>query len=250
MSIRDAISALIGFGRRTTTPTPAPVAVQPDRIDVHRGVDVKANADIISGWKFCATMQLRTPIRVLSRHGEVHPGIDTEPPVIAHEMWEGIWIPEAKKVTYRSLGIDIDEPAFSMASDVGPIRADGGDYLPFLLAVRGAAEAPGTIKTRRDAVAVVLSVAAHKPFVRALGGKSAILERLFPSFLATIPRLSAGSAAAVAKLGYDTPARLAGATDEQLLGVSGVGPKLLSTIRTAAKAAPDQSSSFVDRVTR
>ena len=73
--------------------------------------------DVISGLEFNATMQLRTPLRVLKRHGEIHSDINTELPQIVNEMWEGIWL--AKTRTFRELGIDIDEfQESTMASNI------------------------------------------------------------------------------------------------------------------------------------
>jgi hypothetical protein len=39
----------------------------------------RKNADVIAGLAFCATMQLRTPLRVLVRHGEVHRHMNSPP---------------------------------------------------------------------------------------------------------------------------------------------------------------------------
>jgi hypothetical protein len=65
----------------------------------------KSNQDIIKGLEFIATLQLRTPLRVLLRHGEIHTDINTEPPKIAMEMWEGWW--HTKTKTFREIGADI-----------------------------------------------------------------------------------------------------------------------------------------------
>ncbi len=67
------------------------------------------NNDVITGLQFCATMQLRTPLQVLLRHGEIHTDRNTKPPRIALEPWEGIWLPRLK--TLRELGLDMVEPA-------------------------------------------------------------------------------------------------------------------------------------------
>ena len=143
------------------------------------------NDDIIIGLEFCATMQLRTPLRVLFRHREIHTDRATPPPKIALEMWEGIWMPKTK--TYRDLGIDVDEPKSTMASDIGPIPSDGGGYLKFLLEVRQAVEGEGSIEQRRKALANVLAKSAWQKFVRALRGTDAILSYFFPPFMERFP---------------------------------------------------------------
>lgn len=234
------------FGRKPDAPAPTYLAPRPDRVDVHQGFDVQANRDIVSGYRFCATIQMRTPLRVLRRHGEVHKGTGSEPPEIAQEMWEGIWIPIAQ--TFRDLGLDIDEPNFTMASDVGPIPQGGGDYLKFLLTVREAAESEGTIQDRRDATAKALRNPAGVKFVQALGGAHSILARLFPPFISTVPRMPTKVATALIEGGFGSPAAINAASDLQLSAVSGVGPGLIAALRLAAREASEPSSDFVDQV--
>lgn len=82
-----------------------------------------------SGWRdavgetahvFCATMQLRTPLRILLRHGEeCPPGV--EPPAIADEAWHGIWVPVIEGMALWG----------QMASEIGYIPADGGFFPSF-----------------------------------------------------------------------------------------------------------------------
>jgi hypothetical protein len=225
------------------------IEAQSDRIDIHRGVDVRANSDIISGYRFCATMQLRTPLRVLARHGEVHHGLDWEPPQIAREMWEGIWIPKLR--SWRELGIEKNEiPPGTMASDIGPVPADGGQYLQFLIAVRVVAEGDGLIEDRRAAVGEVLTSPAWSKCVRALGGREAILDRLFPPFLTTISRMPVKTAVALMKAGYGSPASIAGAKDSALLAIEGVGMATIAAIRRECPLAAEPQSRFVDRIIR
>ncbi|MFL6858023.1 MAG: helix-hairpin-helix domain-containing protein [Allosphingosinicella sp.] len=237
------------FGRKQKRQPAPPREPHTSRFDVHRGIDARANSDIISGHRFCATMQLRTPLRVLSRHGEVHKGLDRLPPQIAREMWEGIWIVELRP--WRELGINAKEiPLGTMASDIGQVPADGGEYLQFLIAVRTAAEAEGSVETRRGAVAQVMANPAWAEFVRAHQGREAVLDKLFPPFLTTIPRLPAKAAAALMSGGFGTPSALAGANDSELLAVSGVGPAIVSAIRRECQKVKHPNSAFVDRVIR
>ena len=54
-------------------------------------------ADDYRGFKFSATLQLRTPLRVLFRHDELYLKNDGRQPQIAREPWEGIWLPVTKR---------------------------------------------------------------------------------------------------------------------------------------------------------
>ena len=89
--------------------------------------------DIIKGWELSVTMQLRTPLKWLQRHREFHEGPERpkETPPPEHACW--VPVPH----TWRELGIDADDvPEKTMASQVGQIPVDGGDFLPFLLEYR------------------------------------------------------------------------------------------------------------------
>ena len=64
--------------------------------------------EIIAGLQFFATLQLRTPLRVLQWHGKLHTDRDTPPPQVAQMEWEGIWLPKTK--TWKELGGAVSVP--------------------------------------------------------------------------------------------------------------------------------------------
>ncbi|CCJ53236.1 phage-related hypothetical protein [Bordetella bronchiseptica 253] len=129
-----------------------------------------------SGWRdavgetahvFCATMQLRTPLRILLRHGEeCPPGV--EPPAIADEAWHGIWVPVIEGMALWG----------QMASEIGYIPADGGSFLHFLIAAREAIEQSAAADIKAAQLAVVLDDPRWREFVEQLGGATAIARRL------------------------------------------------------------------------
>jgi len=144
----------------------------------------KDNQDVISGLQFIATLQLRTPLRVLLRHGEIHMDISTEPPKIINEMWEGIWIEKTK--TYRELGIDIDEmKPGTHASDVGQVLPD--DYLPFLIAIRKIVELDEPIENRINKLRTMPILGEWKTYVEKHGGIEKIIRHFFSGFIDIIP---------------------------------------------------------------
>lgn len=89
------------------------------------------NSDVIKGFRFCATYQIRTPLSVLIHDGETFSGPPSKVPQYG-TMADGIWIPET--ITWRELGIDIDEMPREVASDVGPVNPS--EYMPFLIGFR------------------------------------------------------------------------------------------------------------------
>ena len=217
--------------------------------DVWRNIGVPID-DIAKGWRFGATMQLRTPLRVLSRHGEIHDGL-TAPPSIARQQWEGYWTPVLR--SYKELGIDIPEFGVldgTMASDIGQIPSGGGDYLKFLLKVRTIVELEEPIESRKARLSVELRQPEWASFCRKLGGKQGIQSRFFPPFIHCIPKLSREAVEALWTAKLTTPARIMTAPDAALLAINGVGPAKLQSIREACLSASQKDSELVDAVVR
>lgn len=192
--------------------------------------EVEANhpaADIIGGMEFCATFQVRTPLRILQRHGQVLPLGSTLPDDF--EPWMGIWV--AKPKSWRELGIDTDEMEHRVASPAGPVTA--AEYLPFLLAVRRAVEA--TAGGTEGRIARLQAVCARPKFARFVEAERharvSIYDRFFPPILSLIPGLPSGSQEELTKLRLFTVAGLRGASDDALRAVKGIGPGKLKAIR-------------------
>lgn len=183
------------------------------------------NQDIIIGVEFIATMQIRTPLRVLLRHGELHTNINSESPKIAKEMWEGIWVPITK--TWRELGVPIEEiPESTHASDIGPILVN--DYLPFLISLRKIVELNDSIENRIKMLREYPIVGDWRTYVEKHGGLDTIIGRFFPRFIETIPKINDATIVELSRLGFHTPNRIAAATDETLLGIKGIGQAKLN----------------------
>jgi len=187
------------------------------------------NDDIFSGLEFSATMQLRTPLRILLRHGEIHADRNTKPPEIAREGWEGGWLPKLK--TFRELGVDIDgPPPGSHASHIGQIV--DRDYLPFLIAIRQIVELNESIEYRIKMLREMLSVCNWQEFLNMHGGTEEIVQYFFPRYIHPMPTLSPSAMNEFVRLRYfDTPNLIDAATDEELLSIKGIGPAKLKAIR-------------------
>ena len=203
----------------------------------------RANDDIIKGLEFIATLQLRTPLRVLLRHGEIHTDINTEPPKIIKEMWEGAWVEKTK--TYRELGLAVDEiPEGAVASDIGPILRS--DYLPFLIALRKIVELDEPIENRISKLREMPILGEWKTYVEKHGDIETISGRFFPEFIETIPKISSAAIDELSELGLDTPNRIAATPNETLLSIKGIGQSKLKTIRDYCAGITDNRDA--DRV--
>lgn len=103
-------------------------------------IDNDPLGNVLDGYRFIATMQERTPLKVLLQHGRMEKRPLHKLPRIVNDDWQGCWVGETK--TYRSLGVDINEvPEETMSSQIGQIPSNGGDYLRFLIFARNIKEA-------------------------------------------------------------------------------------------------------------
>lgn len=183
------------------------------------------NEDIIEGWRYCATLQLRTPLAVLEHHGKVVPASPGGPPSLTGEMWHGIWLPE--------LGPEFDllSAGATMSSDVGPIPADGGDYLPFLKSVRAISEGDGTAAGMEAALRALVKDTGPQgtPYSRfAKAGE--LVDRVLPRTVHRLP-VPANVRARLLEARLDTLGKVAAADDKRLRAIKGLGPKALASIR-------------------
>lgn len=203
--------------------------------------------DIIKGLIFVATMQLRTPLRVLKHHGELFNG-SGPPPSYAKEMWEGIWVPVTK--SFKELGIPIEDPPSEMASDIGPIPSTGGKYIKFILAVRNIVEQNSPASSRRNELVVELNKDDWQEYVHKLGGIEKIANRFFPYFLELLPGLTDETISILRNRNLITSSQISITSDKELLKIKGIGPAKLSKIRELCSSAVCQHVEFIDKVAR
>src|SRR5258705_6352426 len=92
-----------------------------------------SNDDVLAGWLLAVTMQMLTPLAWLQRQGELPEGSDRPAEVVP--MQHACWVPVTR--SWGSLELDLDEiPETAMASEVGQMPVNGGDFLPFLIEYR------------------------------------------------------------------------------------------------------------------
>ena len=185
-------------------------------------------AHLIAGMEFHATFQTRTPLRILLRHGELLPLGSTLPDDF--EPWMGIWFPKPK--TFRSIGLDIDEPHFEslVASQAGPVTV--AEYLPFLISIRRAIEGrSGGIEDRTLRLKAACEIPKYADYVQAEGGSSKLCDRFFPPTLSLIPGLSSKARAYLQQRGIRTVKTLQHASDGDLLKINGIGKAKLQAMR-------------------
>jgi hypothetical protein len=124
---------------------------------------------LIQYFKFSATMQLRTPLKILQHHNDTHWDRSMPPPEIVTKPWQGIWVP-----CTRLSGLF--EYEATMASEIGQIPVSGGDFLRFLLTIREAVE--GHEHGKYAAALAVASDRLWASIIEKLGSAEGVAMRL------------------------------------------------------------------------
>lgn len=211
---------------------------------------MSALSQVTMGYKFVAAMQLRTPLRVLLRHGEIHADNNIEPPKIAVEKWEGNWIQISDK-SLNSMN-EIQKPQKSSATSIlGQHLPDDDEHLEFLIAIRRIVETHDPIMHRIDKLREISMKGNWESYMKIHGRIEMIIVRFFSRFVDTIPELDIEIIDELSRLGLDTPNRIAAATDEIMLGIKGFGLSQLHSIRTHCAAISDnRDANVVEKIMR
>lgn len=193
---------------------------------------------VIAGFRFHATMQLRTPMRVLMLHGMTC-GIDDERPDVVKEDWEGCWVPRTK--TWAELGIDLPDkgPPIS-SSDIGYVSPE--EYLPFLKEIRAVVEDVAPISVLEERLRSLLGDSKWSGFVERFGGAGQIVGTFYPHVITTIG-LQRAAVAALMENGVMSVGKLVAMSDKELLALPGVGKAALEKIRRFCETYTGDSAS-------
>lgn len=182
--------------------------------------------NVIAGYRFHATMQLRTPMRVLMLHGMTC-GIDDVRPDVVKEEWEGCWTQRTK--TWAELGIDLPDNDQSVASsDIGYVSPE--EYLPFLKEIRAVVEDVAPISVLEERLRSVLDDPKWIGFVERFGGAGQIIGVFYPHIVTTIG-LQRSAVAGLMENDIMCVGRIRSMADKELLAIPGIGKAALIKIR-------------------
>jgi hypothetical protein len=193
---------------------------------VYQGL-AQQNADVLAGFEFIATLQLRTPLFVLN-HDREKREITEDLPAYG-PPWAGIWVPRVR--TWAELGFTQfrESPDGDRASTIGPVPADGGALLPFLKEYRLIVESAMSVEDRVDLIRGLVRRPEHADVVARLGGE--LPTEWAVAELAETLGIGLGLAQRMFDAGYLDAARVRAASDDQLRTIRGVGPARLRAIR-------------------
>ncbi|KQT42228.1 MULTISPECIES: hypothetical protein [unclassified Methylophilus] len=178
------------------------------------------NESLISRLEFHATLQFRTPLRVLMLDGKIHSNPNLPTQDLGVDEKHGAWVPILK--SWRELGFDISEANESTsASNIGYTYRSA--YLPFLIAVRKQVESEGDINTRIEKLHIELQKQEWADFVARHQGMDGITNEFFPYFIDTLPGTTATVKDELRELGITTADKLSKTDLSVLLSIKGIG---------------------------
>lgn len=240
MSWFGRLKQSFGIGSSQTDEESQPRSIKVSEIQVSSDWVGFASNGLIEGLEFSATLQLKTPLRILTKHGEIHKDRKSPPPAYAIEEWEGVWVPKLDSK------FDFLKEGATMSSDIGPIPLDDNELLPFLISVRTVVETSLPIEDRRKKLSESLSETKWPRIASRYGGTASIIDSLFPPFLTTIKGLNKETINELFQANLRTPKALEITPDEILLRIKGIGPSKLKKIRECCVGAVNKNCEWTE----
>ena len=212
------------------------------------------DSDLISGWRYSATLQLRTPLAYLERDGEFSPG-PQEPPMVGPAEGHlpdgtgfnpyGIWL---RVIDYDGLGFDPPSSG-TRATGWGQVRIGSEEernLISFLKTFRYIVE---TAKGLDQRLSELREFSTSTPANRKVWSKLRKADPLFPdsffiSSLESLPGVGIKLAQKLYQAGFRTVEEVKGASDGELLAIPGLGQGLLAKVRAGALAESSFSGGF------
>lgn len=197
--------------------------------------------DLIAGWRYSATLQLRTPLAYLEMDGAFFPG-SAEPALVGPAETSlddgtgfnpyGIWI---REIDYEGLGFDPPPPG-QKASDWGPVRIgslEEKDLLSFLKSFRYIVETAETLEQKLTELAELSTStpANRRVWQKVVASEPGFPDSFFYGELCCLPGVGSKVAERLYRAGFRSVEEIYAASDEDLLMVEGVGKGLLKKLR-------------------
>lgn len=199
------------------------------------------DSDLISGWRYSATLQLRTPLAYLKRHDEFSPGPQL-PPLVGPAEGQlldgtgfnpyGMWLQE---IDYDRLGFD-PPPSGTRATEWGQVRVGSEEernLISLLKSFRYIVETPEGLDQK---LSELKELSTSTPENRKMWKKLKKADPLFPdsffiSALESIPGVGTSIAQKLYQAGFRTVEEVQAASDGELMAIPGLGKGLLAKIK-------------------
>jgi hypothetical protein len=187
--------------------------------------------DVIIGFEFNATLQLRTPLEVLKHHKEKVFDTNKELPNYAKDGWEGFWLPITK--SFKELGIDIEEPKSSVSSDLGTLGEQEQElYFDFLLKFHTISESAKEVNEKINSIKDLIKLDSNfrKYYNLVSRNDRYFLEDYFGLLIRNVlpPKISG----ILKEKGYFFLDDLKGVDSKELLKIEGIGKSSINKLST------------------
>jgi len=204
------------------------------------------DSDLIGGWRYSATLQLRTPLAYLEMDGEFSPGRRKPPLVGPAENFladgtgfnpYGTWLPE---IDYEGHGFPPPPPGMG-ATSWEPVRvgsSDEKDLLSFLKSFRYIVQTAETLdqKLAKLAELSTSNQANRRVWQKLVASDPGFPDSFFYGKLCDLPGVGLKVAERLYRAGFRTLEEIQAASDTELLLIEGIGKKVISKVRTESPA--------------
>lgn len=202
------------------------------------------DSDLISGWRYSATLQLRTPLAYLERDGDFSPG-PQEPAMVGPA--EG-HLPDGTGFNPYGIWLQVIDPEIlppstsaTRATAWGPLQIGSEEernLISFLKSFRYIVE---TAEGLDQALSELRELSTSTPENRKVWGKLKRENPLFPdsffiSALESLPGVGAAMAQKLYQAGFRTVEEVQAASDGELLDIPGLGKGLLAKVRGSGRS--------------
>jgi len=201
--------------------------------------------DLTAGWRYLATLQLRTPLAYLEMDGKFSAG-PKEPPLVgpAENFLEGgagfnpygIWLRELDYKWLEELGCFDKPPEGSRAAQFGSVRSGSEaerDLISFLKSFRYIVETAETLDQKLTELAElsISTPANRKVWKKVVTSEPGFPDSFFCGELCCLPGVGVKVAERLYWAGFRTVKEIEAASDQDLLKVEGLGKSLLRKLR-------------------
>lgn len=178
--------------------------------------------NLFEGLEFKATLQFRTPLKVLKHHGEIFRKDGKEPPRYVDEAWQGMWLPKLKSE------YDLHNDEFTCASDIGPLNVkEQQQYLDFLIKFHTTAESDMTVEEKISAILELSE--SDKNFKKYFHGGKAFLEDYFGLLIKNVVPNQVSTI--LEKAGFRRLDDLSKTNAKELLSLNGIGKATVDKLK-------------------
>ncbi len=196
--------------------------VKPRLANINDNAFYESNDDVITGYKYYATLHISTSLEILKHHGKIFHGLPSKAPTFGSQS-DGIWLPLVNpEFKFLSSGI--------FSSDIGPIKPE--EYMPFLIDFRGVIESDESHIEKLEQLKLLENTSKYKSiWTKLQRSYSDFPQSCFYSAFTKIDGIGIKTAKNIYETGFVSIDELLSAKDSDLLKIGGLGKSSIQKIK-------------------